>query len=236
MTLPPLPTVKTGGRITPATSFVTPVWRQLLQWKVFVPAVALLIMMGAFVTRPSSAGEVLTGPEFAELAVNAHRRHTQGDLALELRSDSPQVVNQWFQAKSRISLALPASAELPGEDRPYRVEGARLVQVGGQPAAYVAYRARTELVSLMVTPDSVAVASGGVRVDFAKLSFHYARVEGYQVVTWSVHGLTYALVSQEGDGTQRSCMVCHSAIKDRDLSRTPTPFHEIRNAMEPLEQ
>ena len=53
--------------------------------------------------------------------------------------------------------------------------------------------------SLIVTRDSVAVASGGVQVDFKKVSFHYATVQGYPrtVVTWSMHGLTYALVSQE---------------------------------------
>jgi hypothetical protein len=95
---------------------------------------------------------------------------------------------------------------------------------------------QTGLVSLMVTPDSVAVASGGVEVDFKKVSFHYGMVEGYKVVTWSVHGLTYALVSQEGNGTQRSCMVCHSAMRDRDLSQTPIPLRVERNPVEPVWQ
>jgi hypothetical protein len=79
-------------------------------------------------------------------------------------------------------------------------------------------------VSLMVTPDSVAVASGGIIADFKKVSFHYRMVEGYKVVTWSLRGRTYALVSQEGNSTQRSCMVCHSPMRDRDLSQTPTPL------------
>ena len=125
---------------------------------------------------------------------------------------------------------VPAS---PGEERPYRLEGARLVQVGGKTAAFIAYQMQRPdaegRVSLIVTPDSVAVASGGVEVDFKKVSFHYATVEGYKVVTWSVHGLTYALVSQEGNSTQRSCMVCHSAMRDRDLSHTPTPLHVERS-------
>lgn len=60
--------------------------------------------------------------------------------------------------------------------------------------------------------------------DFKKVSFHYATVEGYKVVTWSLHGLTYALVSREGNNTQRSCMVCHSAMRDRDLTHTPSPL------------
>ena|SRR5215831_15274036 len=61
-------------------------------------------------------------------------------------------------------------------------------------------------------------------VSFKKVRFHYYSIEGYKVVTWSVHGLTYALVSQEGNRTQRSCMVCHSTMRDRDLSNTPTPL------------
>ena len=88
----------------------------------------------------------------------------------------------------------------------------------------------------MVTPDSVAVASGGVEVDYKKVSFHYSMVEGYRVVTWTVHGLTYGLVSQEGNSTQQSCMVCHSPMRDRDLSRIPTPFAAKGNVVEPIFQ
>jgi hypothetical protein len=82
----------------------------------------------------------------------------------------------------------------------------------------------------------VAIASGGVEVNFKKVSFHYGMVEGYKAVTWSLHGLTYALVSQEGNSTQRSCMVCHSAMRDRDLSQTPTPLGAAGNAVEPVWQ
>jgi len=234
--VPSCPAVKATGDVVPAKRLPSPAWGQFLRWKIFVPVLALGMIVGMLAVSRSSSRKALSGPEFAEFAVNTHRRHAQGNLALELRSDSPQVVNAWFQAKSQLSLALPASPMLPGEDRPYRVEGARLVQVGGKTAAYVAYRTQADLVSLMVTPDSVAVASGGVRADFTRVSFHYARVAGYKVVTWSVHGLTYALVSQEGNSTQQSCMVCHSAMKDRDLSRTPTPFRTAGNEVEPVEQ
>ena len=94
---------------------------------------------------------------------------------------------------------------------------------GGKTAVYVAYQMQSGPVSLMVAPDSVAVASGGVEANFKKVTVHYRTVDGFKVVTWSLHGNTYALVSQEGNGTQRSCMVCHSAMRDRDLSQTPAP-------------
>ena len=131
------------------------------------------------------------------------------------------------------------SAELPGapgQEQPNRLEGARLVQVGGKSAVFIAYRASTAkmpkaAVSLVVAPESVAIASGGVVAEFKKVSFHYATLGGYKVVTWSVHGLTYALVSQEGNSIQASCMVCHSAMRDRDLSHTPTPLADQESSL-----
>ena len=110
------------------------------------------------------------------------------------------------------------------------------MQVGGKAAAFIAYQMQAGPVSLIVTPDSVAVASGGTQLNFKKVSFHYGMFEGYKVVTWSVHGLTYALVSQEGKRTQQSCMVCHSAMRDRDLSQTPTPLYSSENPAQPVWQ
>jgi anti-sigma factor RsiW len=196
----------------------------------------MMVIVGVLSTRSRLSSTPLSGLEYAKFAVNTHRQHAQGSLALDVRSDSQQTLNEWFKAKLQFPLALPASPAVPGEERPFRLEGARLVPVGGRTAAYIAYQMQASPVSLMVAPDSVAIATGGVEADFKKVSFHYRMVEGYKVVTWSLHGLTYALVSQEGNSTQRSCMVCHSAMRDRDLSETPTPLRAERNALEPLWQ
>jgi anti-sigma factor RsiW len=196
--------------------------RRFMRW--LVPALALTVIAIMVSTRPPSSPTQFSGLKFAEFAVNAHRQHAQGNLALDVHSDSQQTLNEWFKAKSPFPLALPVSPAAPGEERPYRLQGARLVPAGGKTAVYIAYQMQSGPVSLMVTSDSVAVASGGVEANFKKVTFHYRTVEGYKVVTWSLHGNTYALVSQEGNGTQRSCMVCHSAMRDRDLSQTPTPL------------
>jgi hypothetical protein len=71
------------------------------------------------------------------------------------------------------------SQAVPGEKQLYRIEGARLVQLRGKIAAYFAYQMQTSLVSLMVTPDSVAAASGGVESIFPKVSFHMPAFESY---------------------------------------------------------
>lgn len=202
----------------------TPQRRRFAGW--LVPVAAVLLIAAVMSTRPPASRATLSGPEFAEFAVNTQRQFTQGSLALDIHSDSQQELNEWFKTRAQFGLELPASPAAPGENRPYHLQGARMVQVSGKTAAYIAYQMQTGPVGLMVVPDSVAVASGGVQADFKKLSFHYGRFQGYKVVSWSNHGLTYALVSHEGNSTQQSCMVCHSAMRDRDLSQTPTPLRE----------
>jgi anti-sigma factor RsiW len=231
-------TVRERHRAPASSSRGLPIW---FSTKWFAAAMTLILLAGAWAARSSLSSRPLSGSEIAEFALATHRQHAQGMLPLDLRTDSQWALNQWFKEKLQFELALPASAPVPGEQRPYSLEGARLVPVGGKTAAFIAYRmsgleTRMASTSLLVTPDSVAVAEGGVKANFAKVSFHYSRLDGYKVVTWSLHGLTYALVAQEDDTTQRSCMVCHSAMGDRDLSNTSTPLRPRREAAEPVWQ
>lgn len=222
---------------------LTGVWRlphpQSFKW--WIAALALVLVVGVLTVRSSLSPTHLSGQEFAEFAVATHRQRAQGRLALDVHSDSQQTLNDWFKAKSPFSLALPARSALADKQRPYRLEGARLVPLKGKSAVFIAYQVQTSALqttaaSLTVIPDSLAVASGGTEAGFTKVTFHYLTVEGYKVVTWSLHGLTYALVSSEGNKTQRSCMVCHSALGDRDLSGTATPLPITPNPLEPVLQ
>jgi hypothetical protein len=196
--------------------------RRFMRW--LIPALGLPVIAISVITRLTSSPTPFSGLKFADFAVGVHRQHAQGNLALDVHSDSQQTLNEWLKAKSPFDLALPTSPAAPDEEQPYRLQGARLVRAGGKTAVYIAYQMQSGPVSLMAAPDSVAIASGGIEVNFKKVTFHYLTVEGYKVVTWSVHGNTYALVSQEGNSTQGSCMVCHFAMRDRDLSQTPTPL------------
>jgi hypothetical protein len=233
---PSRPPVQNSPKTMSPSTERPPSWRLLLQWKTLGSAFALLLIMGIVGSRLSSWSAALSGPKFAELAADTHREYVDGRLVLDVHSDSQQMVNHWFEGKTQFAVSVPASPAAPGEERPFHLKGARLVRVGGQTAAYIAYQMQSDPVSLVIIPESVAVASGGTQLSFKKVNFHYAMFEGYKVVTWSVHGLTYALVSKEGNRTQRSCMVCHSAMKDRDLSQTPTPLDSPRNLALPVWQ
>jgi len=213
-----------------------PLRRQLWNWKVLAPAAALIVLVALLsASRLSSAP--LSGGDLAQFALETHQQHFQGKMALDLHSDSQRLLNEWLHQKADFPLVLPASADTPREGLPYRLEGARMVKIHDKTAAYIAYRMEANnSASLIVTPVSAAVATGGVEAAFNKVTFHYYTIQNHKVVTWSVHGLTYALVSEEGNKSQRSCMVCHSAMRDRDLSDTPTPLADQKSMAEPVWQ
>src|SRR5215469_5587898 len=101
-------TLRTGSRLQ--------LWPSL-KW--LAPAAALITVAAVLLgTRPAPAPTSLSGAEFAELAVTAHRQHAQGKLALDVRSNSEQALNEWLKASLPYHLALPASPEAPGEERP----------------------------------------------------------------------------------------------------------------------
>ena len=215
-----------------------------IKW--LAPVLALLLIAGALSRRPSQSPNNLLALQFAEFAVRNHQQLERGELALDIHSESQQALNEWLRVKAPFRLALPDQRNGPAGEWLFHPEGARVVQLGNFPATFVAYSAsgaqsspnqmRSAVVSLTVIPDSVVVASGGAEAKFTRVSFHYAIVKDYKVVTWTLHGLTYALVSKEGNRTQRSCMVCHSAMGDRDLSGATTPLATTTNSAEPVFQ
>jgi anti-sigma factor RsiW len=221
----PEPLKKQKAATEPAPTAMHPSEKRwvALVWQ--VPSAAIAVILVALIGIRLFSPTAMTGAGYAEFAVRTHAQHARGNLSLDIRAESQQALNEWLLRHSEFAVALPASAEMPGEKRPFRLEGASLVQVGGKHASFIAYQTESGPASLMIAPDSVAVASGGVEAQFKKVTFHYRMVNGFKVVTWSQHGLTYALVSSEGTATQKSCMLCHSAMRDRDLSHTPTPLN-----------
>jgi mycothiol system anti-sigma-R factor len=185
-------------------------------WPVWVAAI--LLVAAGFLPVPGILRQSKAN-SFIEAAVAAHRSSLDGSLPLEIQSESPSVVTAWFAGKVPFNFRLPSSAEGAGHEQLYRLTGARLVNYKGGYAALVSYQIQQQKISLLVSSSKSAVAAGGEEVPSGGIVFHYSRQASFTVITWSTHGLTYALVSSLPGSGRQSCMVCHQNMADGDHFR-----------------
>jgi mycothiol system anti-sigma-R factor len=175
---------------------------------ILLAAVGLLLVPG--ILRQSRA------ESYIETAVAAHRGFLNGSLPLEVQSQSPSVVTAWFTGKVPFTFRLPSSPEESGQDQAFRLMGGRLVNLKGGYVALVAYQMQQQKISLLVSSSRDAVAAGGEEVPSGGIVFHYSKQARFNVITWSTHGLTYALVSSLPGSGRQSCLVCHQSMSDGD--------------------
>jgi len=184
------------------------------RWK-RLAAMTLVSVLG-LVIIPDAVQRV-RATDYVEAATQLHQSHLNGVLPLQCRSHSPEVVTAWFAGKTPFHFQLPASQSVPNSKPVYWLTGARLVSYKGSPAALVAYETPTEKISLLIASSKSAVVAGGEEVHSGGLTFHYRSGANLQVITWTNHGLTYALVSSLTGSPQRSCLVCHQDMADQNL-------------------
>jgi anti-sigma factor RsiW len=151
--------------------------------------------------------------------VATHRSYLDGNLPLELRSSSSELVTAWFIGKVPFHFRLPNAQSAPNDAPSYRLTGASVVSYRGNPVALVSYEKANEKISLLVASSNSAPVLGGDEVHFADLTFHYRTDDGFKVITWSNHGLSYALVSSVSGSARDSCLVCHQNMSDHRTFR-----------------
>jgi anti-sigma factor (TIGR02949 family) len=151
---------------------------------------------------------------YIETAIAAHRGFLSGSLPLEVQSDSPRVVTAWFTGKVPFTFRLPTPQETMGHEQIYRLTGGRLVNYKGAHAALVTYQMQQQKISLLVASSKSAVVAGGEEVPSGGIVFHYRKQANFNVITWSNHGLAYALVSSLPGSGRQSCLVCHQDMTD----------------------
>lgn len=196
-------------------------------------AVALFLAAGVWYAARNES-TINPPSEFALMAVDTHVRHLRGQLPFELESGSPEAISEWFAGKVPFKVELPTYQESSGQEKLYRLDGARLVGFKNDYAAYVAYQMGKQPISLVVTSDTVATASGGEGIQWRSITFHCDSIDGLKVITWTDRGLTYALVSDLEERGQQSCMVCHAGTKDRDFIEGLKP-NVAENKKQPAE-
>ena len=198
-------TLRNAGRLIP-------------RWKVLAPAV--LGMMLCFLLISNVVREVRAS-EYVDAALATHRDYLSGHLPLQIRTDSPEAVTGWLAGKVPFPLQLPDSQGQSGSKPTYRLLGARLVTYRGSQAGLVTYEApQSDSISLLVASSNSAVVAGGVKVRSGDLVFHHRFDQGFQVITWSNHGLAYALVSRAAGSAYGSCLICHQSVPDRETFRS----------------
>jgi anti-sigma factor RsiW len=186
-------------------------------WRALAAAVLVIAVGLAFVP---GLVEQARATAFVEAAVESHRSYLNGNLPLEIRTDSPGEVTTWFADKVPFHFRLPASQVVPDDGTPaYRLTGARLVNYKGSYAALVTYEMQHQKISLLVASNKSAISAGGDQVRSSGLIFHYRSNGKFKVITWSNHGLTYALVSSLPGSAQQSCLVCHQNMADHNTFR-----------------
>jgi anti-sigma factor RsiW len=185
----------------------------LPRWPILVAAI--LLVAAGLLPIPSILRQV-SANSYIEAAVTAHRSSLNGSLPLEIKSESPSAVTAWFAGKVPFNFRLPEAAEEVGHEQVYRLTGGRLVNYKDGYAALVSYQMQEQTISLLVSSSKSAAAAGGEEVPSGGIIFHYSKQMGFAVITWSTHGLTYALVSSLPGSGRQSCMVCHQNMANSD--------------------
>jgi anti-sigma factor RsiW len=184
---------------------------QAFRWKPMV-AVGLVILV-ALLFIPQAVQRV-RADAFVETAAATHRSYLEGDLPMEIHTSSPTAVTAWFAGKVPFHFRLPDSQQSVSGHQAYQLVGSRLINFRGTYAALTTYEMQDQKISLLVVSDKSVRAEGGEEIQSGRLKFHDRTVGNFKVITWSNHGLTYALVSSLPGSARQSCLVCHQNMAD----------------------
>ena len=183
-------------------------------WK---PLVAMMLVLTLSLVFIPGAVQRVRANNFVEAATEMHQSYLDGDLPLQCRSRSPEVVTDWFAGKTPFNFQLPISQSVPEGKALYWLTGAGLVSYKGNTAALVAYETPTEKISLLVASSKSVAVAGGEELRSGGLTFHYRSGANFEVITWTNHGLAYALVASVMGSPQHSCLVCHQNMANQNL-------------------
>lgn len=147
--------------------------------------------------------------DLTKIAIENHIRQIQGQLPLEIKTSSETEISSWFYGKLKFNFRLPRYPD--PSNQPYKIKGARLVALNNDYAALVSYEMDNHPMTLLVAPSKTAIPHGKRKVKFKEINFYLDSENGYNILSWTDKGLTYALVFDfENFDWKRPCVVCHS--------------------------
>jgi hypothetical protein len=87
---------------------------------------------------------------FVDMAIRTHQRQLNGNIPIEIKTNSPAVVTAWFTGKVPFPFRLPEYRKSSQEQVKYRLSGGRLVGFQGDYAAFLPYKMNGQLISLLI--------------------------------------------------------------------------------------
>lgn len=146
-------------------------------------------------------------PRLVKLAVKEHAAYLGNPASLDLVSNDSAVVAAWLEERLRFDIGLPRTTTLSAME----LVGGSVVDDSQTPAAYLAYRAGDETLSLLVMPPQETRLNGRDVISFRNILFHPADVSGFHTLEWSDSRHTYVLVSSSRRVVHQGCQICHGS-------------------------
>jgi anti-sigma factor RsiW len=152
---------------------------------------------------------------FVDSAVTAHRGLMNASLALDVRSDSPNVVSAWFASRVHFPFRMPNAGIASNDNARYALAGGRLTTFEGEPAALLSFQMPempNDTISLLIASGKKAEANGGKVTYSSGIKFHSMDQDDLHIVTWENQQLVYALIFSNkvaSMSNKRSCSSCH---------------------------
>jgi len=184
------------------------------RWRPSLAAAAVLAMMvGAAsywqLNRPWATMLTLkAAPTSFELDGRNIHAALAGTAELDYLPRDDRDAWEWLAAQRGPVAGLLPNHSADERDR-FRVAGAAVRTVGGARASVVSYRIDGKPVTLVLANrrDVPGAPPAGL---LSKPIMHRRDENGANVLTWSVGGGTYVMVSELDDAGQRACSVCHT--------------------------
>jgi anti-sigma factor RsiW len=141
--------------------------------------------------------------------IRAQQDLEKGKLPLDITTDSPQQVSDWFGAHLSFPFHM-ANAGIASDDRAkYKLVGGRLMSVNGEQAALLSFRLSDEQVSLIVVPGSLPIDTCGTAIPSDGVTLHAHDQDDMHVVSWRNRGLSYGLAFRATTRVPGTCARCH---------------------------
>ncbi len=185
-----------------------------LSWLFPLAAALLGITIGAVLSFTYLKQDLYTRG-FIDTAIVEHRA-TDNDRPLEIQSNSPGIVTAWFAKRVSFPFRMADAGIAEDDLANYVLIGGRLVKFANEPAALLEFQMPGNRISLLISSNKLAKASGGTITYADGLRFHIKDLDGLHVSTWENKGLTYALISSVAMGSSRSCSACHRGAPTAD--------------------